>query len=44
VEQKIDYMLENPVRAGLVQNPLDYPWIWRMLDGMEKISFAARTG
>jgi REP element-mobilizing transposase RayT len=23
------YMLENPVRAGLVSNPLDYPWIWQ---------------
>jgi len=44
VEQKIDYMLENPERAGLVRNPLGYPWIWRKLDGTEKISFAARTG
>jgi hypothetical protein len=26
---KLYYMLENPVRAGLVSNPLDYPWIWR---------------
>jgi putative transposase len=38
VDQKIDYMLENPVRAGLVGNPLDYPWIWRKVDGPEKIS------
>jgi hypothetical protein len=29
VETKIFYMLENPVRAGLVSNPLDYPWLWR---------------
>jgi putative transposase len=28
-EAKLYYMLENPVRAGLVINPLDYPWIWR---------------
>ena len=28
-EVKLYYMLENPVRAGLVSNPLDYPWIWR---------------
>jgi REP element-mobilizing transposase RayT len=28
-EAKLYYMLENPVRAGLVSNPLDYPWIWR---------------
>jgi len=27
--EKLYYMLENPVRAGLVRNPLDYPWIWR---------------
>jgi putative transposase len=25
VDQKIDYMLGNPVRAGLVRNPMDYP-------------------
>ncbi len=24
-EAKLYYMLENPVRAGLVSNPLDYP-------------------
>jgi putative transposase len=29
VQEKLFYMLENPVRAGLVKNPLDYPWIWR---------------
>ena len=29
VREKLFYMLENPVRAGLVTNPLDYPWIWR---------------
>jgi hypothetical protein len=23
----VRYMLENPVRAGLVENALDYPWI-----------------
>jgi putative transposase len=28
-EAKLYYMLENPVRAGLVSNPRDYPWIWR---------------
>jgi len=28
-EEKLYYMLENPVRAGLVSNPLDYPWIRR---------------
>ncbi len=25
---KIDYMVENPVRAGLVSNPADYHWLW----------------
>jgi len=28
-EEKLYYMLENPVRAGLATHPLDYPWIWR---------------
>jgi REP element-mobilizing transposase RayT len=28
-QEKLYYMLENPVRAGLVNNPLDYPWTWR---------------
>ena len=27
--EKLYYMLEHPVRAGLVSNPLNYPWIWR---------------
>jgi len=29
VPEKLFYMLENPVRAGLVDNPLKYPWTWR---------------
>jgi putative transposase len=29
IQEKLYYMMENPVRAGLVSNPLDYPWIWR---------------
>jgi putative transposase len=29
IDVKLDYILANPVRAGLVQNPLDYPWLWR---------------
>ena len=24
----IDYILDNPVRAGLVSRPLDYPFSW----------------
>jgi REP element-mobilizing transposase RayT len=40
VDAKIFYMLENPVRAGLVANPLDYPWLWRNTSGAESISLA----
>jgi REP element-mobilizing transposase RayT len=29
LDAKIVYLLENPVRAGLVQRREDYPWIWR---------------
>lgn len=25
---RIEYMLGNPVRAGLVKNPYDYRWLW----------------
>ena len=25
---KVKYIIENPVRAGLVTAPADYPWIW----------------
>ena len=39
-EAKLWYMLENPVRAGLVENPMDYPWIWRNTDEKPRISFA----
>ena len=39
-EDKIDYMLENPVRAGLVRNPLDYRWLWRRTDGPNRINLA----
>ena len=29
VDEKIDYVINNPVRAGLVTNPTDYPWRWQ---------------
>ena len=29
VFDKVDYILENPVRAGLVESPDRYPWSWR---------------
>jgi putative transposase len=33
VRGKIEYILGNPVRAGLVQNPFDYRWLWRESTG-----------
>ena len=29
LDAKIDYILQNPVRAGLVQDWQTYPWLWR---------------
>jgi putative transposase len=29
LDQKIDYVLNNPVRSGLVMVVTDYPWIWK---------------
>jgi REP-associated tyrosine transposase len=26
---KLDYIMANPVRAGLADHPFDYPWLWR---------------
>ena len=26
---KCDYVANNPVRAGIVTRPEDYPWLWR---------------
>jgi len=28
VRGKIEYILGNPVRAGLVSNPYEYRWLW----------------
>jgi len=28
LDQKIEYIRQNPVRRGLVSNWEDYPWIW----------------
>jgi len=28
LRKKTQYILENPVRAGLVVRPEDYPWLW----------------
>ncbi len=27
-EQKWHYIHDNPVRAGLVEKPEDWPWVW----------------
>jgi REP element-mobilizing transposase RayT len=29
LEEKVAYILDNPVRAGLVSRWQDYPWLWR---------------
>ena len=29
LEKKVTYIVMNPVAAGLVQHPDDYPWLWR---------------
>ena len=34
LDAKTDYIIENPVRAGLVRVPSEYRWIWRYAGGM----------
>jgi hypothetical protein len=29
LEEKSDYIFQNPVRAGLVKNASEYRWMWR---------------
>jgi len=29
LQQKVVYVVNNPVESGLVQKPDDYPWLWR---------------
>jgi hypothetical protein len=29
IDDKVEYILGNPVGAGLVRNPLEYRWLWR---------------
>ena len=38
-QAKVDYIAQNPVRAGLVRTPLEYPWLW-LVDG-QKIECAS---
>lgn len=28
LEEKCEYIRQNPVKAGLVRQPEDYPWLW----------------
>lgn len=32
LEEKADYLRQNPVRAGLIQKPADWPYIWESSD------------
>jgi len=29
LDAKIAYLLENPIRAGLVKERTEYPWLWK---------------
>ncbi|MFW6189717.1 MAG: hypothetical protein ACOC7T_04710 [Planctomycetota bacterium] len=29
IREKVEYICRNPVRAGLVDSPEEYPWLWR---------------
>ena len=31
IEMKVEYVLNNPVRSGLVRLPGEYPWLWPRL-------------
>ena len=33
IGDKVDYILGNPVGAGLAANPLEYRWLWRDTGG-----------
>ena len=41
---KIEYMLLNPVRAGLVRDPMAYPWMWRKTQGWGEIALSGSSG
>ncbi|HET9838000.1 MAG TPA: transposase [Candidatus Angelobacter sp.] len=36
LEQKIEYVRQNPVRRGLVAKPEDYPWLWERKEEQKK--------
>ena len=37
IQDKVEYMLGNPVGAGLVRNPLDYRWLWPERGGVSQL-------
>ena len=41
---KIEYMLLNPVRAGLVRDPMAYRWMWRKKQGWGEIALSGSSG
>ena len=37
LREKCEYVVNNPVRAGIVSSADDYPWIWRSwIDGAKR--------
>ena len=42
LDHKIDYVLNNPVRAGLVTTPADYPWLWQAPERVPVTSLRVR--
>ena len=39
--QKMAYVLDNPVRAGLVTRPHEYRWLWRQPEGSRERAWRA---
>ena len=37
LDQKVDYICNNPVRAGLVSSADQYPWLWRASVGSASV-------
>ena len=29
IREKVEYICQNPIRAGLVEDEDQYPWLWR---------------
>ena len=41
LDQKVDYICNNPVRAGLASSPDQYPWLWRASVGSGSVGSAS---